>query len=337
MTTVVEVRGRGGQLLERFRSDAAQISIGRAFDNDLIVEDQYVSPHHVTLVRAGDGWLINDHDSLNGYEHSARLGRDGDCLQSGDRVRIGHTELRVYCEEHPVAEAMPVDGTEARFAGLGRHSVWPVLLLVSLGVLLVQAYLGSFEEFRWLPGLGEQVNWLLGIAIVAAFWALVGRLLRHRGAFLAHLSIWSVYGIFAALAGWLASFVAYNLNSGSVFAVLDQGLSFGLQIGALWASLLLATTLQPRWRFVCAVSVSAAFIAIGLVTRMGIEREFSTIPDYYGQVMQPGLRWAPAVSQAQTASAVSQLVELVDAEAERLAAEAAQKQKSRRTSVGEGD
>ncbi len=336
MTTVVEVRGRGGQLLERFRSDAAQISIGRAFDNALIVEDQYVSPHHLTLVRAGDGWLINDHDSLNGYEYGLRRGADGEFLKSGSRLRIGHTELRVYREQHEVPDALPVDGTEARFAHLGKHSVWPVLLIASLAVFLVQAYLGSFSEFRWLPSLGEQLNWVFGVVIIAAFWALVGRLLRHRAAFLAHLSIWSLYGILAVLASWLASVVAYNFNSGTVFGVLDQGLSFGLQVAALWASLLLATTLHRYWRLGCAVSVAASFLAIGMTTQLGFEREFSAVPDYYGQVMQPGLRWARAAEQGRTASAVSQLVERVDAEAARLAAEDARQQQGRRTSVGEG-
>ena len=35
--TVVEVRGRGGQLLERFRSHEPELRIGRAFDNGLFV------------------------------------------------------------------------------------------------------------------------------------------------------------------------------------------------------------------------------------------------------------------------------------------------------------
>lgn len=335
MTTVVEIRGRGGQLLERFRSDAAQISIGRAFDNELIVEDQYVSPHHLTLVKAGDGWLINDHGSLNGYEHGTRRGKDGEFVKSGDRLRIGHTELHVFCERHAVPEALPVDGSEVRLARLGRHSVWPLLLLASLAVFLAQAYLGSFHEFRWLPSLGEQINWIFGVGIIAAFWALVGRLLRHRAAFLAHLSIWSLYGICAVLASWFASIAGYNISSGLVFAALDQALSFGLQVVALWASLLLATTLHRNWRLGCAVCVSAAFLAIGLITRGGLEREFSSVPDYYGQVMQPGLRWAPAAEQGRTVATVSQLVERVNAEAARLAAEDARHQAGRRTSVGE--
>ncbi|UCG73041.1 MAG: FHA domain-containing protein [Chromatiales bacterium] len=337
MTTIVEIRGRGGQLLERFRSDAAQISIGRAFDNELILEDPYVSPHHLSLVKAGDGWLINDHDSLNGYEHGSRPGKDGEFVKSGDWLRIGHTELRVYREEHVVAEALPVDGAEIRLARLGRHAVWPVLLFVSLAVFLGQAYLGSFQEFRWLPSLGEQINWILGVGIIAAFWALVGRLLRHRAGFLAHLSIWSLYGICAVLASWLASIAGYNFSSGGVFAALDNVFSFGLQVGALWASLLLATTLTRNWRLGCAVCVSAAFLALGLITTGGSQREFSAIPDYYGEVLQPGFRWAPAAEPAQTAAAVTQLVERVNAEAARLAAEEAQQKKGRRTSVVEGD
>jgi hypothetical protein len=324
MTTIVEARGRGGQLLERFRTDAGQIRIGRAFDNDLILDDPYVSPHHLTLVQAGDGWLVNDLGSLNGYHHGSRSEGEADYLHSGDRVRIGHTELYVYHERHVLPEALPVDGAEARFAQLGGHRVWPVLILMALALFLSQAYFKSYGEFRWMANISSGLDGLLTVVVIAAFWALVGRLLRHRAAFLAHLSIWMIFGMLGVAGTWLARLVAYNLSSGLAYTILDRGFGFVVQVIALWGSLLLATTLARKWRLITALGVSAAFLAFGLIGRVGADREFSSVPEYYGQLMQPLFRWAPPAAQDQVAMTVPRLVERVDEEAARLAAEAAE-------------
>lgn len=43
-----------------------QLTIGRAGDSDLIVDDEYASTHHAKLVFINGDWMIQDLDSTNG-------------------------------------------------------------------------------------------------------------------------------------------------------------------------------------------------------------------------------------------------------------------------------
>src|SRR5204863_8958613 len=71
----VEVLARDGEVLSRSRIDATEARIGRAFDNDIVVNDPHVAPHHVRLLRDEDGALVaEDLGTINGLyaEHGAQ-------------------------------------------------------------------------------------------------------------------------------------------------------------------------------------------------------------------------------------------------------------------------
>lgn len=65
------------------------ITIGRAPDTGLFLDDVTVSRHHAELDRAGDGsWTLRDLGSLNGtYVNRQRV--DSAALAGGDEVQIG--------------------------------------------------------------------------------------------------------------------------------------------------------------------------------------------------------------------------------------------------------
>ena len=51
----LEVLDRRGRLLDRHRIDRCPITIGRAYANDVIVDDPYVCPTHLRLLRTDPG------------------------------------------------------------------------------------------------------------------------------------------------------------------------------------------------------------------------------------------------------------------------------------------
>jgi hypothetical protein len=53
---VIEVMNRSGQVLQRVPYSGGRLSVGRAYDNDIIVGDPYVCPHHLQICDA-DGHL----------------------------------------------------------------------------------------------------------------------------------------------------------------------------------------------------------------------------------------------------------------------------------------
>ena len=101
----IEVLGRDGEVVARERIDTPEARIGRAFDNDMVLDDPHVAPHHLRVLRGEDGALVaEDLGTKNGLyaEHGAeRVVRLGLALDPG--LRIGRTTLRVHDASRPVA------------------------------------------------------------------------------------------------------------------------------------------------------------------------------------------------------------------------------------------
>lgn len=71
----------------------ATLTIGRARDNQLVMNDPKVSSHHAEMRPSGQGYSITDLDSTNGtFVNDQRLARHTPRpLTTGDRIRIGDT------------------------------------------------------------------------------------------------------------------------------------------------------------------------------------------------------------------------------------------------------
>ncbi len=95
-------------------------TVGRAPDNDIVLQDAGVSGHHAVLCWEGGALCARDLGSTNGTLHNgARLARCA--LGIGDVVRIGPFELRLLTGDAP-----PVAGFLVRVEGSAvAHAVTP--------------------------------------------------------------------------------------------------------------------------------------------------------------------------------------------------------------------
>jgi DNA-binding SARP family transcriptional activator len=83
-----------------FPLQAAAIRIGRLADNDIILEDEYVSRHHAVIVDTGTSFLITDLRSANGVEVQRQRIRTSANLADGDHIRIGDHEFTFEVGRH---------------------------------------------------------------------------------------------------------------------------------------------------------------------------------------------------------------------------------------------
>lgn len=71
----------------------AAVSIGRASDCSIPIKDRYLSRKHAEIIAVGNAWMLKDLGSANGtYLNGARVERD-ETLRTGDRIRLGDTEI----------------------------------------------------------------------------------------------------------------------------------------------------------------------------------------------------------------------------------------------------
>jgi hypothetical protein len=83
--TIAAGSGRG----QRFRFERESISIGRAPDNDVVLNDAGVSRTHARIERRASGWVLTDRASANGIALNGAAVVTAAPLREGDRIAVG--------------------------------------------------------------------------------------------------------------------------------------------------------------------------------------------------------------------------------------------------------
>lgn len=73
----------------------AKITIGREYDNDVVIDNKLASRHHATLQKIKDAFFIRDEHSTNGTFVNGQRIPEGKyvLLNRGDKITIGTSNL----------------------------------------------------------------------------------------------------------------------------------------------------------------------------------------------------------------------------------------------------
>jgi len=181
----VETLSRHGDVVSRQRFTATPITIGRAYDNDVVVDDPHVAAHHLRIVRSDEGVLkAEDLGSRNGlYLGRGRDKRSEIALDGDHELSIGTTMLRVRTASFAVPDEQPVI-RGVRF--------WPAAIACIAGVFLL-AVLDLWLSETTEPKLIRYFTPLLiiaGIVVVwTAGWSVITRVFRGHARFGLHFLI----------------------------------------------------------------------------------------------------------------------------------------------------
>lgn len=102
-----------GVLQQQIELTAEQTRIGRAADNDVVIDDPSVSSHHAEILREGNGYRLRDRGSTNGLYVNGKLVAEKD-LDYWDEIRIGEHLLTFMAVKRPPGEAAAEHGQEVR-------------------------------------------------------------------------------------------------------------------------------------------------------------------------------------------------------------------------------
>src|SRR6266550_4332162 len=98
----------------RQQLEIATISIGRASDCTIPIKDRYLSRKHAEIAPVNGAWVLKDCGSANGtFLNGMRVDRDRP-LHTGDRIRLGDTELVFESDEHNTDRLLKVADTKSR-------------------------------------------------------------------------------------------------------------------------------------------------------------------------------------------------------------------------------
>ena len=104
---IVEITGKEGLRIERVQLDANGLSIGRAWNSDIIIRDRFVDPNHLRFsVNQEQQLLIDDISSTNGSRLAGKpLNGNSHLYRFGDILAIGDTRIKVFDADTAVAPA----------------------------------------------------------------------------------------------------------------------------------------------------------------------------------------------------------------------------------------
>ncbi|MDP2005586.1 MAG: FHA domain-containing protein [Rubrivivax sp.] len=211
---LIELLGRDGQVARTVDVWRWPLTLGRALDNDVVIDDLHVAAHHARLSPDADGTLLLQAlPSRNGLRFAGLpVNAPTPLPAGGGLLQLGATRLRLRLPGETLAPETP----------LPRHAPGaPLPAPLLLGAAVFALLLGS----HWLtldPGAGYAA-WLpvlVGLpAVLAAWcglWALMSKLFQHRFDFNGHLRIalpwllalgladglWPLFTAALALPGW---------------------------------------------------------------------------------------------------------------------------------------
>jgi hypothetical protein len=311
----VEVVDRTGHVQARVRVERLPFRIGRALDNDLVLDDPYVCPHHAEL-RGEETLELVDCSSRNGSFFGAeRARRERIGLGEGCELRLGHTHLRFRAVSERLAATLADPMTGSRWLGLDRWRWGIAALAGSAAVVVGEHIVGSSQALR--PGVmaGATAPALIVLALWALSWSLVNRVVAHRFHYVGHL----VIGCLAVIAGSAMETVGAYL--GFAFAADETVSALNVLIGAvliavvIFGHLRLISTGSSRRLLAPAALVGLAFLALMTLPDAADDR-FSSEPRFTRSLKLPAAAWRTGrTSETFYADAVVAL-DAADAEAE---------------------
>ncbi len=295
---LVEVRDRRLHLRSRHRVEQLPASIGRAYDNDIIVDDRYMDAHHARLLLDADGvMVIEDTGSVNGVRDGMRGERSPRLrLPSGGTARLGETVLRVVDIGHAVAPAVPLSDENRLVSGLRRPGVAWTTIGGSLAFSAVVAWLKQYGADDAATAVGAAVAIFLFLALWAGTWALVGRAQGARARFLTHLAIAALALSLGTL--WTAAmqYVEFIWPAAMARSLAQSAGLLLLLTVALSAHLSLVSMLSRRRRILTAAVTAVSLLILSRVNDWSSADDFDDAL-HYSDVLRPvGASMARTVS-----------------------------------------
>jgi len=294
MAVIIEVLGWGGKSQRHYRAEGPSITIGRGYQNDVVLGDSHISANHLRLDAVEGGWQLNDLQSLNGVEVIKNPFADSTAstmvLADGAEIKIGRTKLRIIADSHPVEAAKELHRLEKDVGQLNRFSIWLPLFLLVLVIDIGTLYTNSFVEWQWKNSLSSILVTQLFLLVLALFWAGVGRFLREEGNFLGHYNLILLATLVYSLSGWFVGVIGYNLSAGFLIETVLPLFTLLLVALLLSANFALATTMMARQRWITSVGFVGLILVVSIASQMQQWGEFSPYPEYFSALELPALQ-----------------------------------------------
>lgn len=307
---IAEVLERSHKVRERVRLTHFPVRIGRAYDNDVILDDAFVSPHHAELTLDAEGQVVlSDLQSENGTLRLPKLEAVKQfTLEQDTLLRLGHTLLRLRTPEVALAPARIDTLSRSRLGRwLGSGTALFVLATLMLGLVALAVYQSSAQRIGISRLLLQTVEIAAFIPLWAGLWALISRAFSHHAAYRPHAAIACLALIGFLGLDTLSEYLAFAFSA-DLLADIAFHVLFGILVAAvLYAHLRFATLILPKRAGLVACTLASAGVAFSGFALYVQSLDFSDTLPYPPELKPDSFRAVPAKSVEQFAHDAARL------------------------------
>jgi len=309
MLGVLEVLDHSGKVGVQIRMTESPLTIGRAYDNDLIIDDPYICPHHTRIFLSDSGQLFaEDLNSLNGLFLDGNQDRVKRILLSPTaRLRIGHTTLRYRNLDYEVEKTLPSHHAR-RFRGVFENRLAQILIFAAtLSALGANSFFETVERRDAPEPAFDLALPVFFIILWAGIWTFAGRVITHRVKFLTHCTVISLALLTLFVVDTSLEYLAFALSLDHIRSMLNVWVGVTILGMALYSHLCFATEASQIRLGIVASAISVSVIGLLSLKFHVDSAEFNVAPSLNATLKAPVFQLAQEESPEDFFSRLSQL------------------------------
>ncbi len=333
---VVDILDRDGQVRQTYPVHAWPLAVGRALDNDLVLADPYVAPHHMVIGPDESGRLMLDvADTRNGVSLGRERLRQGERRPLGVQNRepgvdtvtrpktvpapsplelvLGRTRLRLHLPGDAVAAELPL---AASVPLTRRLTPIAIAALALLAMQLFSTYLSNDAD-GFGRAAGATLMTALGGAVVwCGAWSLLSKTFTRQARFGWHLQVFLYGSIGLLVLGAVPAVLAYAFSWPAVtdFAFVATFIVGGI---AVYFHLLAVEPARPR--LLRGVVATGVLTGIALTLWLNVSRtDLFGEELYMSHLFPPALRLARPVPAERFIAGLAALKPVLDKKAKEI-------------------
>jgi len=273
------------------------VSIGRGFNNDIILSDPYVSDAHVQVEKTEAGFCIKDCNSSNGtFIEKNQPINISTIINSGECFYIGKTRIIIYDPNHPVVAAKHFV-QDSFFMELLKKTNWlSTLFFLTVFVVLywTDGVIDLMDKEPFLKMLIPSLSFTILIFFCAGFWTSIGLLVKKKNNFHKQFAIVSLFFSVGLILSYLSSYAGFLLSSEVIntsLLIISELILFFIVIQL---TLRFATNISKKVSLIVAGSLCLMlFLPVSIVSAEKY-LDFNQLPVYSSYLFPPAVKFVIA-------------------------------------------
>lgn len=272
------------------RIESFPVTVGRALDNDVILQDVTVSPHHLVIEKEHDKLYLRNISLENGTKIDGKKMSEARVeVETPSNFQLSNIKARLLATDMIVEETHVKECSG--FFCIFSNPLWAIsLLAITIGLFVFERYVNTpaaKEVYFYLNTVLPSVWIILGITVLIAG---ISRLAAHRWEIVPAISIASLIFLLPQLFEYLGQFSAYLFTNDTLSIYLEYASKF-LVIPALITAFIVKT-INAKWISATGIAVLIyspflAYQVLILIDELSFKSGFSEIPSY-SQTLLPG-------------------------------------------------